>query len=259
MRVMFIGDIFGSLGRKAVNENLHDLIRQYKVNVVIANGENSAHGRGITEKIYKELMSYGVNVITLGNHSFDNQDVFNFIDEKNNIIRPANYGEEVPGNGVTYFRYNNLKMAVINVMGRVYLPATNCPFKTMDEILKEVKKVTDIAFVDVHAEATSEKISLGYYLDGRVSAVVGTHTHVPTNDARVLPKGTAYITDVGMTGPLDGVIGMNRDNVIKKFITGLPLRFEPVDKGPKQFNAVVVDIDEKTGKAAGIETINIIS
>lgn len=257
MNILFIGDIYGKLGRNTVQRYLKQLKKQYDINFTIANGENAAHGRGITEAMYKEFLVEGIQVITMGNHTFDNRDVFNFIDNTKNLIRPANMDISVPGKGYEIYQYNDIKIAVINLSGRTFMTPMNCPFRTFDEIYEKVKTITPNIIVDFHAEATSEKIAFGYYVDGRATAVIGTHTHVPTADNRILPKQTAYITDVGMTGPLNGVIGVNKESVISRFINGLPTRFTPVEDGDFQLNAVVISFDPKTGKPNHIERINI--
>lgn len=258
MNILFIGDIYGSLGREIVRKNLSRLKSQYTINFIIANGENAAHGRGITEQIFKTFLEQGIQVITMGNHTFDNRDIFNFINNTKNLIRPANMDESVPGKGYDIYNYNDLKIAVINLSGRTFMNTCNCPFRTFDEIYQEVSKITPIIIVDFHAEATSEKIAFGYYADGRASGVIGTHTHVPTGDNRILPNKTAYITDVGMSGPLNGVIGVEKESVINRFINGLPVRFTPVEEGDAQLNAVLITINNQTGKATKIERINII-
>ncbi len=258
MNILFIGDIYGSLGRNIVKKNLMKLKSDYKVNFVIANGENAAHGRGITEVMYKEFLEEGINVITMGNHTFDNREIYNFIESAKNLLRPANMDISVPGKGYDIYNYNDSKIAIINLMGRTYMPPLNCPFRTFDEIYNKIKEITPIIIVDFHAEATSEKVAFGYYAEGRASAVIGTHTHVATADNRILAGKTAYITDVGMTGPLNGVIGVNRESVINRFINGLPNRFTPVETGDIQLNAVLLEIEQKTGKALSIERINFI-
>ncbi len=258
MNILFIGDIYGSLGRKTVKNYIPRLKDQYKVNFIIANGENAAHGRGITESMYKEFIEEGIRVITMGNHTFDNRDIYNFIDGAKNLIRPANMDISVPGKGFDIYNYNGIKIAVINLSGRTFMNPMNCPFRTFDEIYQSVKDITPNIIVDFHAEATSEKVAFGYYVDGRATAVIGTHTHVATADARVLPNQTAYITDVGMTGPLNGVIGVDKENVISRFINGLPNRFSPVEEGDIQLNAVLISLDENTGIPNHIESINII-
>lgn len=257
MNVLFIGDIFGSLGRETVKKYLEEIINAYNVSFVIANGENAAHGRGITETMYNELLENGINVLTMGNHTFDNHDIFNFIDSAKVLLRPANMDKSVPGKGYDIFTINDIKIGVINLMGRTYMPPVNCPFRTFDEIYDIIKSITPIIVVDFHAEATSEKIAFGYYVDGKATAIIGTHTHVQTADNRILSNGTAYITDVGMTGPLNGVIGVEKDNVINRFINGLPSRFNPVENGDIQFSAVILNIDSQTGKAKEIRRIYI--
>ena len=257
MKILFIGDIYGSLGRQMIQEQLPKIKETYKPHFIIANGENISHGKGINEKYYKFLLEQGVNVVTLGNHTWDNRSIFDFIDEADKLVRPGNFPASNPGKGLTFIKFNSLEVAVISVQGRTFMPMINCPFLAIDELIKEAQKRTNIIFVDFHAEATSEKVALGYYVDGRVSACVGTHTHVPTADERILTKGTAYITDVGMTGPLDGVIGVERENVINKFIEGLPIRFNAVEQGSAQLNAVLIEVNDKTGKASSIKRINL--
>jgi 2',3'-cyclic-nucleotide 2'-phosphodiesterase len=254
MRILFIGDVVGSPGREMLTTYLPKLKSKYKPTLTIVNGENSASGKGITEKIYKQILDLGAQVVTLGNHTWDQRELIEVIDYCPNMIRPANFPEEVPGKGYAIIKINHLEVGVINIQGRTFLPPLDCPFKKVDNIIAEIKKRTPIIFVDFHAEATSEKQAMGWYLDGRVSAVVGTHTHVQTADARILPNKTAYITDVGMTGPYDGILGMEREAVLKRFLTSLPVRFE-VTKGREQLNGVIIDIDEKTGKAKSIKPI----
>jgi 2',3'-cyclic-nucleotide 2'-phosphodiesterase len=244
MRVLFIGDIVGSPGRQIVRDRLADTIERQHIDLVIANGENSAAGFGITPRIAEELLEHGIDVLTGGNHSWDRKEIFEFIPHEPRLLRPANFVEGVPGSGLYVgTAKNGVKFAVLNLQGRVFLPPIDDPFKKADCEL--AKLPTDVAFVlvDVHAETTSEKIGFGWYLDGRVTAVVGTHTHVTTADERVLPEGTAYITDVGMTGPHDGIIGMERNAIIKKFLDGLPARFE-VAAGDIQLNAVLIETDD---------------
>jgi 2',3'-cyclic-nucleotide 2'-phosphodiesterase len=244
MRVLFIGDIVGSPGRQIVRDRLADLVEHHHIDLVIANGENSAAGFGITPRIAEELLQTGIAVLTGGNHSWDRREIFDFIPHEARLLRPGNFADGNPGSGLYVgTAKNGLKYAVLNLQGRVFLPPIDDPFKKADSEL--AKLPADVAFVlvDMHAETTSEKIGLGWYLDGRVSAVVGTHTHVPTADERVLPEGTAYITDVGMTGPHEGIIGMDRAAIIKKFLDGLPARFE-VATGDVQMNTVVIETDD---------------
>jgi metallophosphoesterase (TIGR00282 family) len=244
MRVLFIGDIVGSPGREIVRERLADLVSQKQIDLVIANGENSAAGFGITPKIAEELLKNGVEVISGGNHSWDRREIMEFMPHQPRLLRPANFPDGTPGRGMYVgTAKNGIKYAVINLQGRVFLSAIDDPFRKADELLASL--FADVAFVlvDIHAETTSERIAMGWYLDGRATAVVGTHTHVATADERVLPEGTAYITDVGMTGPHTGVIGMDRGAIIKKFLDGLPARFE-VAQGDVQMNAVLIETDD---------------
>ena len=244
MRVLFIGDIVGSPGREIVRDRLADLVLQKKIDLVIANGENSAAGFGITPKIAEELLRNGIEVISGGNHSWDRREIMEFLPHEPRLLRPANFPDGNPGSGMyAGTAKNGVKYAVINLQGRVFLPAIDDPFKKVDELMASL--LADVAFVlvDIHAETTSEKIAMGWYLDGRATAVVGTHTHVATSDERVLPEGTAYITDVGMTGPHTGVIGMDRAAIIKKFLDALPARFE-VAQGDVQMNAVLIETDD---------------
>jgi 2',3'-cyclic-nucleotide 2'-phosphodiesterase len=254
MKLLFIGDVVGSPGRKMVEQYIPKLKAKYKPNVIIINGENAAGGKGITEKIYRSFVELGAHAVTLGNHAWDNREIFEFIDGAKALVRPANLPDEAPGKGIVYVQADGFEVAVINLQGRTFLPAIDCPFKKADLLIAEASQRTPIIFVDFHAEATSEKQAMGWHLDGRVSAVVGTHTHVQTADNRILPKGTAYITDVGMTGPYDGILGVDREAVLKKFLTALPVRFE-VTSGRSQLNGVVIEIDQKTGRAKSIERI----
>lgn len=254
MRILFIGDVYGAPGRKMIDEYVPKLKQHYKPAVTIINGENAASGRGITEKIYKGFLSAGAQAVTLGNHAWDNKGIFEFIDHAKTLVRPANFPAGTPGAGYTMVKINQLEVAVVNLMGRTFMQPTDCPFKKADEIIEEVSKRTPFIFVDFHAEATSEKQAMGWYLDGRVTAVVGTHTHVQTADNRVLPKGTAFMCDVGMTGPYDGVLGVDKEAVLYKFLTSMPVRFE-VAEGREQLSGVVIDADPKTGLATSIERI----
>ncbi len=256
MRILFIGDVVGSSGRRAVSFLLPKLKDKYRPDFVLVNGENAAGGRGITLKIAKQLFEWGADGITLGNHAWDNKEIFEFIDQEKRIVRPANYPSGTPGQGMMILRKGSHQLAVINLQGQTYLPPLKNPFHTIDEIVKELQDQVKHIFIDFHAEASAEKIALGWYLDGRVSCVVGTHTHVQTNDCRILPHGTAYQTDVGMTGPKDGVIGMRKDIIIKKFLTQLPVRFE-VDRGPWQLNATLVELDDLTGAALRIQAFHL--
>jgi len=251
MRVLFIGDIVGSPGREIVRERLADLVSTRKIDLVIANGENSAAGFGITPRIAEELFGYGIEVLSGGNHSWDKREILEFMPHEPRLLRPANFPDGNPGAGMYVGTARNaVKYAVINVQGRIFMPSNEDPFRKVDELLATLTSDVGFVLVDMHAETTSEKIALGWYLDGRVTAVVGTHTHVTTADERVLPAGTAYITDVGMTGPHDGVIGMDRVGIVKKFLDGMPARFE-VAQGNVQLNCVLIETDEAGSRNGG--------
>lgn len=254
LRILFIGDVVGSSGRRAVAFLLPKLKSKYRPDFILVNGENAAGGRGITQKIVKQFFEWGIDGITLGNHAWDNKEIFEFIDDEKRIVRPANYPPGTPGQGMMLLRKGQHQLAVINLQGQTYLPPLKNPFHVVDELLDQLSEQAKHILIDFHAEATAEKIAMGWYLDGRVSAVVGTHTHVQTNDCRILPRGTAYQTDVGMTGPMDGIIGMRQDMVLKKFLTQLPVRFE-VDRGAWQFNAALLDLDDGSGKAVQIQPL----
>lgn len=220
--------------------------------MIIANAENAASGRGITAKIANELFELGIHGITMGNHTWDNKDIFDFIDQEKRMVRPANFPEGTPGSGHTIIKVGKKQLAIINLQGRTFLPPLQCPFETADGLLKELSSLQIPILVDFHAEATAEKIAMGWFLDGRASFVIGTHTHVQTNDARILPMGTGYMTDAGMVGPRDGVLGMQKEAVLQKFITQLPARFQ-VDNGKWHFHGVFVEIDDVTGKAKRVQ------
>ncbi len=245
MRILMIGDIIGKPGRSAVRALLPELKAEQGIDLVIANGENTAGGFGITQDTAYELLESGVDILTSGNHIWDQKEIIPHLDEGLPLIRPANY-PDAPGRGY----WIDGEVMVLNLMGRVFMPALDCPFRTANRILEEVQRdeAPKVIVVDFHAEATSEKQAMGWFLDGRVSAVLGTHTHVGTVDTRVLPKGTAYLTDVGMTGPTDSVIGSNTDAVLERFLTGLPQRL-PVGGGPVVLNSALVDVDEESGRA----------
>ena len=243
MRILFIGDIVGSPGRKIVKERLTDIVAQQQVDLVIANCENSASGFGITPRLADELLAGGVEVLSGGNHIWDRKEIFDYLPREPRLLRPANFPDVNPGSGLYLgTAKNGVKYAVLNLQGRVFMTPIDCPFRVADRELARIPADIRVVVVDIHAEASSEKMALGCYLDGRVTAVVGTHTHVPTADERVLPGGTAFISDVGMTGPHAGVIGMDRDGIIKKFLDGLPARFE-VAEGDVQMNAVLIVAD----------------
>lgn len=254
MRILFIGDIVGKIGRNAITEYLPKLKQSYKPTITIVNGENAAHGKGLTEKIYKQLLREGVDFITMGNHTYGQREIYDFIDDAKRMVRPANFPEEAPGVGMRFVQINDIKLAVINLQGRSFMQDIDDPFKKANLLIEEAKKETDYIFVDFHAETTSEKNAMGWYLDGRVSAMVGTHTHIQTSDERILPNGTGYITDVGMTGYYDGILGINRKEVIDRFITSLPQRHVLPDEGRSVLSGVVVDLD-KEGKTKNIQRV----
>jgi metallophosphoesterase (TIGR00282 family) len=244
MRVLFIGDIVGSPGRQIVHDRLADIVAQQKIDLVIANGENSASGFGITPRLAEELLKTDIAVLTGGNHSWDRKEILEYLPHEPRLLRPANFPNGSPGSGLYVgTAKNGVKYAVLNLQGRVFLPAIDDPFRKADSVLAELPADVAFVFVDMHAETTSEKIALGWYLDGRVTAIVGTHTHVATADEHVLPGGTAFITDVGMTGPHGGVIGMDRNGIIKRFLDQLPARFE-VASGDLQMNTVLIETDD---------------
>jgi hypothetical protein len=251
MNILFVGDIFGSPGRRIVADHLQDIVQANQIDLTIANGENAAGGFGITPSIAEELFGLGIDVMTSGNHVWDKRELFDYFARQPRLLRPANY-PEAPGKGViTYRARNGVECAVMNLQGRTYMPNIDCPFRKADQLLNELDPAVNVKFVDFHAEVTSEKIAMGWYLDGRVSAMVGTHTHVPTADTRILPGGTAYQTDCGMTGPYHSVIGVQTDIIIQRFLTGLPVRMEAAKMGP-ELHAVIVDVDEATGRARAV-------
>jgi metallophosphoesterase (TIGR00282 family) len=255
VKLLFIGDVIGKPGRQALSNELHRLVDRYMVDLVIANGENAAGGFGITEETARDLYRCGIHLLTSGNHIWDKKDALDFIKREEMLLRPANYPEGTPGRGSTVITTaGGIKVAVLNLEGRVFMNNLDCPFRVADREIELLKRETPIIFVDFHAEATSEKAALGWYLDGRASAVVGTHTHVQTADERILTGGTAYITDVGMTGSYDSVIGVRKEEAISRFLTQLPAKFE-VAKKDIRLNAVVIEVDAQSGKALRIERI----
>lgn len=257
MRILHIGDIVGESGRKAVIKVLPYLKKNMAPDLIIANGENLAGGFGITEKTLKEVLDAGINIITSGNHIFDKKEALKIINQEPRILRPANYPPGVPGNSIATFTTKEGTVCLIfNLLGRIFMDPLDCPFRTADKIIEEFRTKARVILVDFHAEATSEKLALAWYLQGRVSAVIGTHTHVQTSDERILPLGTAYITDAGMTGSTSSVIGMRKDVAIQRFLTFVPHKFE-VAKEDIEFQGVIVDIDDATGKGIRIERIRI--
>ena len=250
MRILAIGDIIGKPGRKAVEEILPGLYSEYNIDFVVGNGENAAGGLGLTPNTAEELFDSGIDVITTGNHVWAYNEIIPYLDSELAILRPLNYPPMNPGRG--YLLKNNV--LIINLVGRVFMGHVDCPFRAMDQLLAEFEHKSIPIIVDFHAEATSEKVAMGRYLDGRVSAVLGTHTHVGTTDAHILPGGTAYVTDIGMVGPIDSVIGDDPDSVINRFLTQIPSRLS-VGKGKVSFDAILVEVDEKIGKAVDIKRI----
>lgn len=252
MRVLMIGDVMGSPGRKAVQRLLPSLRQEYGLDLVVCNGENSAGGFGITYKTAQQLLQAGVDVLTTGNHVWKKKEIIPHMQEDLPIVRPSNFPPGVPGRG--HLRVGNV--VTLNLMGRTFMEPLDCPFREADRVLSEVGGPPEtIVLVDFHAEATSEKQALGWFLDGRVSAVVGTHTHVPTADQRIMPEGTAFVSDLGMVGPINSVIGTDPNVVLEKFLTQTPQRFS-VAKGPVTFNSVMVEIDDETGKASRVERVD---
>ena len=256
MRILFIGDVFGRPGRDLVRRGLPALAARYELGAVIANVENAASGAGITREIGDALLEWGVDVMTTGNHVWDKREALTYIGAEPRLLRPLNMAAGAPGRGVFVARVGGGRpLGVINAMGRVFMPPADNPFEAVSAAVTSLERECRLVIVDMHAEATSEKMAMGWYLDGRVTAVIGTHTHVQTADARVLPGGTAYITDAGMTGPHDSIIGMEREQVLTRFVTGLPARMEPASGNPR-LQAVVITADDDTGRALDIERID---
>jgi 2',3'-cyclic-nucleotide 2'-phosphodiesterase len=258
MKILFIGDIFASGGRGIVAENLNQLVTDHKIDLAVANAENSAGGFGITPLIAEELLSLGLDVLTGGNHSFDKREIYDYYDRQPRLLRPANYPPGLPGSGIyTGKARNGVPYAVANLQGRAHMANIDCPFRKADEVLESLAHEIKIRIIDFHAELTSEKVAMGWHLDGRATAMIGTHTHVPTADSRVLPGGLAYQTDSGMTGPYDSVIGVEKDIILRRFVTGLHGRMEAARHGI-ELHGVIVTAEENTGLATGIERIRLI-
>ncbi|MBM4120871.1 MAG: TIGR00282 family metallophosphoesterase [Nitrospira sp.] len=257
MKVLVIGDIMGEPGRRAVERRLPKLVAEHGIDLVVANGENIAGGFGITPELAEELFEWGASVITTGNHAWDKKEIVDYMRREKRLLRPANYPDGVPGQGsIVVESAGGEKLAVLHLMGRAFMMTLDCPFQTARRELARLKKETPAVIVDMHAEATSEKMAMGHFLDGEVAAVVGTHTHVQTADEQMLPKGTAYLTDIGMTGPIHSVIGIKKEIVLEKFLTGMPRRYE-VATGPAVFCAALVELDARLGKAISIQRIRI--
>ena len=255
MRILAVGDVVGRSGRRAFCNYTPKLRAEKQIDVVVVNGENAAHGKGLSHNTFMELLSGGADIVTSGNHIWDNKDVFSIIDQEPYLIRPANYPEGAPGKGFCIYPHRSKTIGVLNLSGRSFMPVTmDCPFNKATEIVKELHKECDIILLDFHAETTSEKIAMGFFLDGKVTAIWGTHTHVQTVDSRILPQGTAYITDLGMVGPFNSALGIRTEDAIKKFLTAMPVKFE-VAEGPCIYCGVMFEIDDKTNKVVNIERI----
>jgi len=251
---MMVGDIVGKCGRRVFAKYTKKFRKEKNLDMVVVNGENAAGGKGLTDATLAELYGQGADVVTSGNHIWDKKEVMQFIDREPFLLRPANYPEGAPGKGYCLFPWKAQNIAVINLSGRVFFDALDDPFQKINEILSKIKSEAQIIILDFHAEATSEKIAMGYYLDGKVSAVIGTHTHVQTADEQIFENGTAYITDVGMTGPKNSILGVKKEIIIEKFLTALPSRFE-VAEGPGVYSAIIIEIDDATGFATKVERI----
>ena len=251
MLIMAIGDVVGRPGRQAIQELVPGLRRQYGLDLVIANAENLAHGRGVTSETANVLLTAGIDILTSGNHIWAQKEIYPYLDGSLPLLRPLNYPPGVPGRGCMVIN----KTMVVNLIGRTFMSDYDCPFRAMDKLLAETAQKPPVIIVDFHAEATSEKVALGHYLDGRVSAVLGTHTHVGTVDTRILPRGTAYVTDIGMTGSIDSVIGDNTESVIRHFLTMLPHRISVAEDGKTAFHAILLKVDDDSGKAVSIDRI----
>jgi len=255
IKILFIGDIVGSAGRQAIKQLVMPLKKEQGIDFVIANGENSSGGSGITAKVAEELFANGVDVLTSGDHIWKKPEIFELINRESRILRPLNFPAGAPGKGAAVFKAKTgLKVGVINVNGRVFMEPLDCPFKTALAAAQDLAKETSVIIVDIHAEATSEKIALGWYLDGKVSAILGTHTHIQTADEKILPKGTAYLTDAGMCGPYDSVIGRKVEDVLTRFLSLIPVKFEVANENI-QLHGAIIEIDEKSGKALSISRV----
>ncbi|MGI6604075.1 MAG: TIGR00282 family metallophosphoesterase [bacterium] len=254
MRVLALGDIVGKPGRIAVRQLVPHLRKELNADLVIANGENAAGGFGLTPQLAEELWEAGIDLLTSGNHIWNKREIYPLLDEDPRLLRPANYPPGTPGRGWTIWRQGKVPVAVVNLSGRVFLEALDCPFRLIQDLLPALKEKAPVVIIDFHAEATSEKVALGWLVDGKASLVFGTHTHVQTADERILPGGTGYITDLGMTGPRDGVLGVEKDIIVKRFLSQLPARFS-VASGDVELMGVVAEIDPKTGHAVSIERV----
>jgi metallophosphoesterase (TIGR00282 family) len=257
MNVLFIGDIMGEPGRRVILKHLSKVIQEHQIDLVVGNGENAAGGFGITQDVAEDLFDLGLSVITLGNHAWDKREALEYLQKEQRVIRPANYPDGVPGKGTCVVEtVHGERLGILQLMGRVFMPMVDCPFRVAERELAQLTTQTHCIIVDMHAETTSEKMAMGYFLDGKVSAVLGTHTHVQTADEQILPQGTGYLTDVGMTGPVQSVIGMKPNLVIQKFLTQLPRRFE-VATGPSVLSAAVLNLNHATGKTTHITRLRV--
>lgn len=255
MNIFFIGDIVGRAGRRAVRKLLDDIVDEHNVDLILANGENAAGGFGITEKVTNELFDYGIEVLTMGNHTWNNKDIFNFIDDEERLIRPLNFMPGVPGRGWTIVEKEGFKIAIINFIGQVYMQEANSPVMIFDNYFSKIDKIADFIIVDFHAEATGEKLAFANYIDGKVSIAAGTHTHVQTADEQILKNGTGYISDLGLTGAVDSILGMKKNAIIKKLTTQMPERFS-VGTGQCKIEGAIFEIDEKNKKTINIKRIS---
>ena len=256
MNILLIGDIFGRPGRRAVRECLDEVVREHSIDFVVANAENAAGGFGLTPEIADELFGYGADVLTGGNHTWDKRQVLGLLEENERVLRPHNYPASNPGSGMAIFKSMDVSVAVLNIQGRVFMPTIDCPFQAIDRLIEAVQDEATVIVVDMHAEATSEKMAMAWHLDGRVTALVGTHTHVQTADEQLFPRGMAYITDLGMTGAHRSVIGVKVEQSLGRFLSGQPSRFEAA-KGDVRFHGLVVSVDEESGKATGVNRIQL--
>lgn len=257
MKLLFVGDIVGRAGRKVLGDHLGRLVGQHQIDLVVANGENAAAGYGLTAPVLKEVFACGVDVVTSGNHIWDKREIVPVLDREHRLLRPANYPPGLPGRGTgVYETPGGIRVGICNLEGRVFMKNLDCPFRAADVLIEELRQATSVILVDFHAEATSEKQALGYYLDGRVSAVIGTHTHVQTADERILPGGTGYLTDVGMSGSRDAVIGNDKGAALERFLSQMPVRLEVAKKDP-QLSAVLLTVDEESGRCIGIERLQV--
>jgi hypothetical protein len=256
MNILMVGDVFGEPGRRALQTLLPRLKREHAIDVTVVNVENAAAGFGVTPQLCRDFLDQGVDVMTSGNHIWDKKEIIAYIAKENLLLRPANFPVGTPGSGHVTVKSGPHRVAVLNLMGRVFMQPNDCPFRKADEIVPELRRETPVVVVDMHCEATSESQAMGWYLDGRVSAVVGTHRHVQTADERILPGGTAYITDLGMTGPVDSVIGVDKAIILERFLTQMPVKFEPA-KGPAALHGVVIAVDPETGRASSIQRLRV--